>query len=300
MDSETWTPLTLIESARRVMASAGAMDMVIALAAPSVLWYAASTVFAWWRLRRFPGPPLASFSYAWGFLKIKSGRMERVLAENQRRYGPVMRIGPNELMVYDPDTLCHINGVRSTYTRGSWYQFLRMDPSGESILSEPDTARHDARKTVVTAPYSGPRRTVNLEAAVDSQVAVLVDLLATKYAYDPSHPGRDGATKSFDFGSVMHDFTLDVITRVVLGKEWGNVANETDAFQFVSTMDAFVPYVQLIGIVPLLRSFFTSPLFLALAGPKPTDKSGVGQFLGYVQYSVDSLSVCYSQLVAAN
>jgi hypothetical protein len=301
MDSDTWKPLNLMDSARTAMASAGAVDILVALTAASVLWYAASAVFAWRRLRHFPGPPLASFSYAWGFLMIKRGRMERVLAETQRRYGPIMRIGPNELMVYDPDTLWHINGVRSSYTRGGWYQSLRMDPSGESILSEPDTARHDARKAQVTAPYAGPRRLVNLEAAVDSQLAVLVDLLATKYAYDPSRPGRDGATKALDFGGIIHDFTIDVMTLIVLGKPWGNVANETDTFQFVSIMDAFLPYIQLVAVVPLLRSFFTSSFFLALAGPKPTDKAGMGQFLGLVlRKPTVCVCVCCFQLFAAN
>jgi len=270
----------LMEQLRDIVASASRLEIAIAITAVSVFLYATSAVFAWWRLRHIPGPRLASFSYLWGFLKIREGKIDRVLIESQRKYGPVMRIGPNEVMVYDPETLWRINNVRSAYTRGGWYQSLRMDPSGESILSEPDTARHDARKAQVIIPYSGPRRIGNLESAVDSQLAVLIDKIETKYAYDPANPGPGAVKKVFDFGRIIHDFTLDTITLIVTGKAWGNVPHERDTFQFVTMMDAFMPIVHQVAIVPFLRSLFSSNIFLTLAGPKPTDKSGVGQFLG--------------------
>jgi len=270
----------LMEQLRDIVASASRLEIAVAITGLSVFLYATSAVYAWWRLRHIPGPRLASFSYLWGFLKIREGKIDRVLIESQRKYGPVMRIGPNEVMVYDPETLWRINNVRSAYTRGGWYQSLRMDPSGESILSEPDTARHDARKAQVIIPYSGPRRIGNLESAVDSQLAVLIDKIETKYAYDPENPGPGAVKKVFDFGRIIHDFTLDTITLIVTGKAWGNVPHERDTFQFVTMMDAFMPIVHQVAIVPFLRSLFSSNIFLTLAGPKPTDKSGVGQFLG--------------------
>jgi hypothetical protein len=295
--SSITTPSKAMETLREAISSwtstATPTDILTALASLALTWYALSSLRAWYRLRHIPGPFLASFSYLWGAIHVRRGRMQRTLYDTQRRYGPLARIGPNEVLVYDPETLWHINGVRSTYTRGGWYQSLRMDPSGESILSEPDTARHDARKAVVTAPYAGRGRQVNLEAAVDSQLAVLVDLIQSKYAYDPSESssssssgtGTAKANRVLDFGRIIHDYTIDIVTLVVLGKPWGNVPNETDTFEFVGMMDAFMPFVQLVALVPFLRSLFSSDFFLRWLGPKPTDKRGAGQFLGLVYFA---------------
>jgi len=68
-----------------------------ALATAVALWYITASFTAWFRLRNFPGPTLASFSYAWVFLKMRTGQMHRVAVETQRRYGPIVRIGPQRV-----------------------------------------------------------------------------------------------------------------------------------------------------------------------------------------------------------
>lgn len=258
-----------------------ATSLIARAAAAVALWYAGSAILAWHRLRGIPGPPLASFSYMWGILAMRSGQMHRILPKIQRRYGPLVRVGPNELLVSDPDTLWHINGVRSGYDRGGWYESIRFDPSGHSMLSEPDTARHDARKAQVAASYAGKGH-INLEAVVDSQVDVLVDLLRKKYVRRKvgNAAGAEHELKALDFGLIARYFTIDVTTLAGMGEPWGDLAAETDMFQFLGDSDAFVPTMHCISMAPQLRSLFTSAFFLTLAGPKPTDKKGLGQFLG--------------------
>jgi len=39
--------------------------------------------------------------------------MHHTLAELHRRYGPIVRVGPNELLIYDAQALWRINGARS-------------------------------------------------------------------------------------------------------------------------------------------------------------------------------------------
>jgi hypothetical protein len=144
------------------------------------------------------------------------------------------------------------------------------------MLSKSDTARHDTRKARLASSYAGKGH-VNLEAAVDCQVAVLVDLLERKYVCKPGDGG--GGTKVLDFGLVTRYFTIDVTTLAGMGEPWGNLAAETDMFHFLGDSDAFVPFMHCVSMMPSLRSLFASPFFLALAGPKPTDDKGMGQFL---------------------
>lgn len=183
-----------------------------------------------------------------------------------------MRIGPNELLVYDPDTLWQINGVRSNYGRGDWYASIQFDPYGHSVLSEPDTVKHDKRKAQIGSGYAG-KGNVNLEQKVDSQLAIMVDILKTNYL-------NKGGQRVVDFSRLVRYFQVDVVTLVGSGEPWGDLATETDMFDFISIADGFVPFLHSFMMIPLFRDFFASKFFLNLAGPKATDKKGMGRFLG--------------------
>lgn len=247
------------------------VGIIALLSFASVAYYLISAILAWRRLRHFPGPFWASFSYLWGVKAMSSGRMHQILPEVQKKYGRIARIGPNELLIFDPETFLHINGVRSTYGRGGWYSSVRFDPYGHSLLSEPDTVKHDKRKAQLAGGYAGKGR-MNLEKDVDSQLAVLVDLLRSNYA-------TKNGKRLMDFGRIARYFTIDVTTLTGMGEPWGDLPTETDMFHFLGDSDDFVPFMHCISMSSL-RGFFSSTFFLKLAGPKPTDKQGMGQFLG--------------------
>ncbi|KAI5862544.1 cytochrome P450 [Durotheca rogersii] len=245
-----------------------------------IVWRLIVVVISWHWLRKFPGPSLASFSYLWGYFAMRSGRMHHILAEEQGKYGKIMRIGPNELLVYDPQTLWHINNVRSEYGRGDWYASIQFDPYGHSVLSEPDTAKHDKRKAQIGSGYAG-KGAVNLEQKVDSQIAVLVDVLRKNCA------GTDGRTSIVDFGRLIRFFQVDLVTLVGSGEPWGDLVSETDHFDFISIADNVVPFLHSFMMIPLFRDFFASTFFLSIAGPKPTDEKGMGRFLGIIKGIVE-------------
>ncbi|KAI1172917.1 cytochrome P450 [Nemania sp. FL0916] len=242
-----------------------------------IAWYTVSAIRSWYRLRQFPGPLYASFSYLWGYFAMATGRMHLRLAEEQKKYGKIMRIGPNELLVYDPQILWQINNVRSSYGRGRWYASIQFDPYGHSVLSEPDTARHDKRKAKLAAGYAG-KGAVDLEAKVDSQLAILVNILKSKCAKDGSH--------IVDLSRLIRFFQVDIVTLAGSGEPWGSLATETDQFDFISIADSFVPFLHSFMMIPTLRDFFASTFFLKLAGPKDTDEKGMGRFLGIIKKAV--------------
>ncbi|KAI1269048.1 cytochrome P450 [Xylariaceae sp. FL1019] len=252
---------------------------IVTLFVLSTSWYLLSALRSWYRLRQFPGPVFARFSYLWGYFAMTTGRMHLRLAEEQEKYGDIVRIGPNELLIYDSQTLWQINNVRSNYGRGDWYASIQIDPNGHNVLSEPDTALHDKRKAKLASGYAG-KGGVNLEA-VDSQIAILTNLIKNKYL------SKCGSSV-VDFSQLIRYFQVDVVTLAGTGKAWGDLPTETDQFDFISTTDAFVPFLHCFMMIPLLRDFFTSKFFLKLAGPKPTDEKGFGKLLAFVKESVSA------------
>ena len=53
-------------------------------------------------LRSFPGPPLAKVSKLWSRIGNRTGRKSDRIHEAHLKYGPVVRIGPNELSFAEP------------------------------------------------------------------------------------------------------------------------------------------------------------------------------------------------------
>lgn len=241
--------------------------MAVTLAS-SLIYCATTTFLAWRRLRHFPGPPLASISNLWSFFAVAGGRFHIKIAEAQKKYGKAMRIGPDAIMVYDLETLWHINSARSTYSRGGFYDSHKFHPEGDSVLSEMSTLLHDRRKAKLVSGFAG-KGSVNLEADVDSQVAALVKYIRAK--------ALDGQGNSIAFSKIIRWFQLDLITLVGLGEAWGDLADETDHYKFLEGMDSAIPVIHSIGFVPFMRNIVFSRLFLSLAAPRVTDKEGLGR-----------------------
>lgn len=56
--------------------------------------------------------------------------------------GPLVRIGPNELLSADPDVLRRMSAVRSLYTKGSFYESGRITPGVDNVVSMRDEEKH--------------------------------------------------------------------------------------------------------------------------------------------------------------
>ena len=59
-------------------------------------------------LARFPGPFLASFTNLWKLWTLRTGRYDRVILELHQQLGDFVRIGPNEVVIAQPDAIKQI------------------------------------------------------------------------------------------------------------------------------------------------------------------------------------------------
>lgn len=238
-----------------------------------LLYYVATTYFAWDRLRQFPGPPTAALSDLWGFLTLASGNCDAIIEREQRKYGKVMRIGPSTLMVSDPETVWRISSARSSYNRGGWYSGVKFHPEGDSVFSEMSTSQHDKRKAKLVPGFSG-RGSLSHEADVNTQIAHFVEYIKGKV--------RSGKGDKLDFSKIIRWFQLDLITLVGMGEAWGDLADETDHFDFLRSMDIATAFVHSVSMFPFLRNIVFSRLFIYLAAPRLTDQKGLGSSLRLV------------------
>lgn len=68
-------------------------------------------------LNKYPGPFLAKFTNLWRFLDVRSRRAEVTHIRLHKKYGDVVRLGPNVLSFADPNALKVIYGLNKGLTK---------------------------------------------------------------------------------------------------------------------------------------------------------------------------------------
>lgn len=191
-----------------------------------------STFLVYRRLRHFPGPLVAAFSYLYMFRLWMSKRQAASYKDLNRTYeSPLVRIGPNDLITDDLEIIRKMNSARSRYGRSSWYTPSKMNPYDDSLFNILDPREHDKMKAKMSFGYGG-KENPELEAGIDEQLGGLVDLIRSKYI------SAGAAVRPFDLARTAQFFTLDAITRVAYGKAFGYLATEQDVFGYIAATES--------------------------------------------------------------
>ncbi|KAI0421147.1 cytochrome P450 [Xylaria grammica] len=166
----------------------------------------------------FPGPFFAKLSKVWRAYVTYRGRWHRDLVALHQRYGPVVRIGPNELSVCDPEAFLQIYRVNGAYSKSASYSVLKGSRSFD-LAGERSEKIHSAQRRLVARAYS-MESTMNLESQVDELVIPLLkkldDVAFSKHI--------------IDLGYLLQLFAFDVIGAISFSKPYGFVSSGSDSF----------------------------------------------------------------------
>jgi hypothetical protein len=239
----------------------------------TILYVFGSYVLTWYRLRHIKGPWLASFSYLWLFRVSFTGRQAAKYREATEKYGHLVRIGPNDLLTDDPDVIRHMNSARSPYKRSDWYTAMRLDPYREGLFSLRDTNAHGKLKAQLAFGYGG-KENPGIEDGIDEQLKYLVSLIRRKYISD------EKAFRPMDMATTAQYFTLDALTKIAYGKEFGYLETDSDVHSYIEMTEGFIPIVVACAEIPILCKLFFSKITMSIIGPRTTDKHGLGRVLG--------------------
>ncbi|KAI0432521.1 cytochrome P450 [Xylaria sp. FL1042] len=203
---------------------ASAMYIPLSITAKSVLATLFASTFAYIiyqcffsPLSVFPGPLAAKLSKGWRAYVTYRGHWHRDLVALHRRYGPVVRIGPNELSVTDPEAFLQIYRVNGAYTKSASYSVLKGSRPFD-LAGERNEKIHSAQRRLVARAYS-MESTMQLERQVDELIAPLLkqfdDMAFSK--------------QTVDLGYWLQLFAFDVIGAVSFSKPYGFVSSGSDS-----------------------------------------------------------------------
>ncbi|KAI0521295.1 cytochrome P450 [Xylaria bambusicola] len=239
-------------------------------------WYIVSSVVAWYKLRHIPGPFLASFNNIWGFWAICTGQSNQIIADAQKKYGRVMRVAPDAISTFDPETLFRIISPRSNYLRSQWYTNARFDHRGDSVFTMTNTPSHNKRKAKLAPAFSG-KNVPFLETKLDKWLTALIKTIRDRIAK---------GEETIEIGLLIEHFQLDLISELSMGQPWGNLQANEDHFGYLEMRKTVIPSIQSWLHIPLARKIFMSSVFLKLFAPRTTDTKGLGLFLGVLEDAV--------------
>ncbi|KAL8724299.1 MAG: hypothetical protein Q9166_008030, partial [cf. Caloplaca sp. 2 TL-2023] len=245
----------------------------------AIVAFIAQTLNDYAHLKDFRGPWLASFSKLWMMRHTYRGDIHVAVADACEKYGPLVRIGPNDLVTNDADLLRRMSAIRSPYTKSEWYSGTQFDRSMNHVFSERDEARHRDLRNRMAPGYSGTENPY-LEESVDDRLEDLTSLIRAKYT------STDRVMKRVDFARLAQYLTLDIITDMAFGEPAGFLSEDGDQFEYLDTMSQALPAFGWVSCLTWLNRLLRNPIVSRLVMPTQEDKKGVGHLMGIAKQMV--------------
>ncbi|KAK4096971.1 cytochrome P450 [Parathielavia hyrcaniae] len=176
-------------------------------------------------LARIPGPRLAALSNIWQGLHVREGRIHELAKTLHGEYGPVVRVGPNEVWFNSREAFKQIYCHR--YKKSDFYLATALNrpivdwrlnthfPDTLDFLSEFDVARYRVQRRLIGPIYSTSHLR-NFEPAIDGVVKAVISALTA----------LDGA--EVDLKEWMHIIAVECLGAVVLSWSPGYIKNRSD------------------------------------------------------------------------
>ncbi|KAF9890911.1 hypothetical protein FE257_005487 [Aspergillus nanangensis] len=182
-------------------------------------------------LSRFPGPKRAAASYLYEayYDWVCLGRYGHEIRRMHERYGPVVRINPDELHCSDPYFTDEIYAGPGR-VRDKWQHQLNTGGAGPVSVSGFSTVPHEVhrmRKGAVSKFFSRQQM-----LKLEGEVHEFAELVVTKML-------RSAGKEPFDVKEAFNCFTADIISQYAFGEPMGFIAQEGWEPNFTTWVKSF-------------------------------------------------------------
>ena len=201
-------------------------------------------------LRHYPGPILASFSRLWKVLSTMSGKTHLQHIELHRKYGPIVRIAPDEVSVASPEAARNLLSAGKRFHKTDFYGVF-PPPENPDIFTETREDVHALKKRVANVPYSMAAMQ-QLSPFIDDTIALFMTKIDQHIS---GQLDKSAAGPIFDLGAYLHYFAFDVLGEVAFSRSFGFLAEGRDVDNAIKTIDKSQAYNGIVGQVPELDFF---------------------------------------------
>ncbi|KAK4232984.1 Pisatin demethylase-like protein [Achaetomium macrosporum] len=216
------------------------------------------------KLSGIPGPKLAAATNLHQALQYVVGRWEE--SEYQiklhKKYGPIVRYGPNTVIVNLPHELPTIYHRRAD--KSEWYSVRFGIPA---VLTTLNHADHMLARRRIAQAYS-MTAIKPFEEDIDERIKEWQTELESRFC-------AAGGTQALKFHEAINFLAYDIVTEIAFGESLGFVRKWSDHRRLINSYEGSIP--RALGRTPLL-----SNIVRALGIYRPTDKIGLGVLIASV------------------
>ncbi|TFL04488.1 cytochrome P450 monooxygenase pc-bph [Pterulicium gracile] len=186
------------------------------------------------RMRKYPGPFLAKFSYLWLGYHSMMGHRSEVVHEMHRQYGSWVRLAPNYLSIADPDALQIVYAHGNGTSKSDFYDAFVSIRRG--VFNSRDRAEHTRKRKIISHIFSA-KSVAEFEPSIRLHVMSLIEQW-DKYT-DMAKKGMSGKEGTGWFGKDnwlwfdclpwFNFLAFDIIGDLAFGAPFGMIETGADA-----------------------------------------------------------------------
>ncbi|OCL07759.1 cytochrome P450 oxidoreductase [Glonium stellatum] len=264
----------LISSASGVLASqpvASTFDFVrahwaVLLSVALILRFAVKRY--WTPLRHVPGPFYASISRGWKVSQALRRRMHYACIEMHKKYGPVVRIAPDEVSFSSAAAAKEIYSTGKGFHKTDYYA-LFPPPENPDIFTETDEEKHGVKRRMASNAYS-MKSVLDFERFVDKTEKCFFRRLDELFVR-----GEERAGEECDLGSWLQYFAFDVIGEILLSRSFGFLEAGSDVMGGIDFIEKTFDYYAVLGHIPEYHIFFWGNPLWNFVKPKISLVTGI-------------------------
>ncbi|KAK2686950.1 hypothetical protein QWA68_014116 [Fusarium oxysporum] len=193
-------------------------------------------------LRHVPGPSSTKLTGAAVWLSTIQGRRVYKLEELHRKYGPIVRTGPNEVSISNWRHLRTIYlNTKGMIKNPDFYEAATF-VGKDNIFQMINVQQHAARRKMSSPPYS-------------LQSVALLDPLIKGNAQRLAQRLRSGTSSPVDAYTLCGLFSLEVICQAGFAKDFSNDINGAAALKLLQAMDGSALTLLFDGALPFVARF---------------------------------------------
>ncbi|CAF3430773.1 unnamed protein product [Fusarium graminearum] len=204
-------------------------------------------------LSQIPGPYLAKY-----LLKIWTEDVEKDERTLHTKYGPLIRIAPNEISCSDPEAFATIYRFSNALDKAEFYEPYNttgFSPNGDVFSCKSDKKHGQSRR--ITSNIYSMTNVAKSEECINSCSNLPTERLG-QFA-DSGNP--------CDLGEWLHWYTFDIIGELFYGHAFGFVDEGKGQNDWIKSLDKMIPFVCLMGVGPrILRPFIGLGTMLSSTG----------------------------------
>lgn len=161
-------------------------------------------------IRVIPGPWYAKFTSLWLKAQVLTGRRIHYVHDMHLKYGPIVRIAPEELDISDATAFKEIHRIGGGFLKSSWYHSFRKGDT-QDVFSMINAREHAQRRKLFAPLFSNT-------ALMNNWYPVIVHMANLAVNNIKREALENGQVDVFKWWTFM---TADVISHLSFGEPFG-------------------------------------------------------------------------------